>query len=61
MAKKEVKKVKVYVKENTFIMVNGKKEEIKKGVQEMEVGKAQILIDAKVAELVKEKEDKEDK
>ena len=59
MAKKEVKKVKVYVKEDTFIMVNGKKEEIKKGVQEMEFGKAQILIDAKVAELVKNKEDED--
>ena len=54
MAKKEVKKVKVYVKEDTFIMVNGKKEDIKKGVQEMDVGKAQILIDAGIADIVEE-------
>ena len=60
MAKKEVKKVKVYVKEDTFIMVNGKREDIKKGVQEMETGKAQILIDAGVADKV-DKEEKEDK
>lgn len=54
-AKKEVKMIDVYVKENTVLMINGKKEEIKKGVQKMEAGKAQILIDAKVAEKVEEK------
>lgn len=56
MAKKEeVKTIEVYVKEDTTLMINGKQEKIKKGVQKMEAGKAQILIDAKVAEKVEEK------
>lgn len=52
MEKKGIQKVQIYVKEDTFIIVNGNKEEIKKGIHEMEEGKAQILIDAKVAEKI---------
>lgn len=59
MAKKEVKKVKVFVKEDTFIMINGEKHPIKKGVQEIEEGKAQILIEAGAAELADKKEAEE--
>lgn len=60
MAKKEVKMIDIYVKEDTTLMINGKQEKVKKGVQKMEAGKAQILLDAKVAEKVEgKKEDKE--
>ena len=52
---KEVKTIKVYVKQDVEIMVNGHKEKIEKGVQELSKGKAQILIDAGYADIVEDK------
>jgi len=49
---KKAKVVKVFVKENTPLIINGKKEIVKKGVQELPPEKAAILIDAGYAEPV---------
>ena len=59
MAKKEENKqekpakIKVFVKEDTAVFINGRKIQVKKGQQELEKAVAQILIEAKVAEEVK--------
>ena len=49
---KKVKLVKVFVKEDTPLIINGKKEIVKKGVQELPAEKTTILINAGYAEPV---------
>jgi len=47
---KSVKKVKIFVKEDTKVWINGKEVKVKKGNREVEENVARILIDAGYAE-----------
>ena len=51
--KKQDEKIKVFVKEDTAVFINGKKIKVEKGQQELEKPIAQILLEDKVAEEVK--------
>ncbi len=51
--KKQDEKIKVFVKEDTAVFINGQKIKVEKGQQELEKPVAQILLEAKVAEEVK--------
>lgn len=46
MEKKETKKVKVFVKEDTKVWINGKEIKVEKGKREVEENVAKILIEA---------------
>ena len=51
---KQKETIKVFVKEEVEIIVNGRKRKIEKGIQELDKGTAEILIDSGVAERLKE-------
>lgn len=53
MAEKKEQKVKVLVKEDTSVWINGREIKVKKGAQEVEPEVARILIEAGYAEEVK--------
>ena len=53
MAEKKSEKVKVMVKQDTSVFINGKEIKVKKGTQSVEPEIARILIEAGYAEEVK--------